>query len=108
MWFLIDENLSRRLVRWFSARGHDAEHVEDVLGAAADDQRIAAYARSRQAVIVSKDFDFVDLPGWREGPILLWLRTGKLRTHALLERLDMDWARIEGAFLAGQTVVELR
>ena len=38
---------------------------------------------------------------------LLWLRTGNLRTRALIERLQADWPRIEQAFSKGQKVVEL-
>jgi hypothetical protein len=67
MRFLIDENLSRRLIRWFAAKQHVAEHVEDVLGQSTDDRAIVAYARSHSAIIVSKDYDFVEFPGWGSG-----------------------------------------
>lgn len=107
MRFLIDEQLSRKLVAWFKSKSHEAEHVEDVLGKAAGDHAIAAYALSRRAVIVSKDLDFLDIVDNDETLNLLWVRTGNMRTKALIARLEADWARIEAALGSGQRVVEL-
>ncbi len=107
MRFLIDENLNRAVVRWFISKGHEAEHVEDVLGQAAGDETIAERAVRQGAIIVSKDFDFFDRIDGGQPLTLLWLRTGNLRTRALIERLQADWPRIEQAFSKGQKVVEL-
>lgn len=107
MRFLIDEQLSRKLLRWFADKAQHAEHVADVLGQAASDHAIAAYARRNGAVIVSKDFDFVDMLEGVEGPRLLWVRTGNLRTGALIERLEAGWPHIEAELTKGRPVVEL-
>jgi predicted nuclease of predicted toxin-antitoxin system len=107
MRFLIDEQLSRRLVTWFEQRSYEAEHVEVALGLAATDEAIVAYAKSRNTVIISKDMDFLDLVNEQDGPQLVWVRVGNSTTPALTVRLATVWPEIEQALRAGQRVVEV-
>lgn len=108
MRFLIDAQLSPVLVAWLRAKGHEAEHVVTVLGESSSDRAIVENAASTGAVVVSKDGDFVGLLEGRDNaPALLRVRVGNAVNRVLLERLELAWSRIEGALLAGASVVEL-
>ena len=65
--------------------GYQAKHVEDIGMRHAKDTVIWEYAVREQAVIVSKDEDFVERfrrkPG---GPVIVWLRIGNAANAALL------------------------
>ena len=57
--FLIDANLSRRLVDIFHGRGHQAIHILDLLdGNITADLVILQYADEQNCIIVTKDSDF--------------------------------------------------
>jgi len=71
--FLIDAQLPPVLARWITSQGHDAVHVFDLGLQAADDPLIWERARSQDAVIISKDEDFVDR--WLlSDPLCPWFR----------------------------------
>jgi predicted nuclease of predicted toxin-antitoxin system len=106
MRFLVDVQLSRKLIGWFEGKAQQAEHVVDALGSRAADHRIVAHARSVGAVIVSKDADFLTLLEPPGSPKLLWVRVGNTSTHLLLLRLEAEWERIVGELQSG-SVVEL-
>ena len=61
MRFLIDADLSPRLVELFAARGHDALHVDSTIGGTAKDPVVAAAARRARRCIFTGDFDFADI-----------------------------------------------
>ena len=108
MLFLLDEQLSRKLVAWFRNNGHDAIHVEDALGAASGDSAIVRFAKARQAVIVSKDADFRGLLGTvPDAPQLVWIRLGNTTTRALQDVLASEWPRLIDALIRGEPVVEV-
>jgi len=69
--FLVDAQLPPRLARWISSHGHDAAHVFDRGLQAADDPAIWEHARTENAVIISKDEDFVDRWLLSETPVAL-------------------------------------
>jgi predicted nuclease of predicted toxin-antitoxin system len=57
--FLIDANLSRRLVDIFNERGHQVVHTLDLLdGNITTDLAILQYADEQNCIIVTKDSDF--------------------------------------------------
>ena len=91
MRFLLDENLSPRLVEPLRAAGHDVTHVHDVGLTSADDERVIATARSEHRVLVSADTDF--------GTILA--RTGAADPSFLLMR------RASGRRVANQAALIL-
>jgi len=58
MRFLIDNNLSPRLVAILAESGHDAVHVRDRELHAATDEVVLEWARLEQRVLLSADTDF--------------------------------------------------
>jgi predicted nuclease of predicted toxin-antitoxin system len=59
--FLLDADLSPRLVELFAAYGHEAIHVDDLGHGTAADQTIGALARNTGRCIVTGDYDFADI-----------------------------------------------
>jgi predicted nuclease of predicted toxin-antitoxin system len=55
MRWLIDNNVPRGVTRLLDDRGHAVEEVRSVLGEAAADRDIAAYASARRMIIVTHD-----------------------------------------------------
>lgn len=83
--FLIDAQLPPRLARALVEAGYTAHHVEDVGLRHAADSEIWKYAEREQAVIVTKDDDFVErFRRKQSGPGIVWLRIGNAATAALL------------------------
>ncbi len=60
MKFLIDADSPHSLIDIFSKHGHEAAHVRDVLGAAADNE-ILEYANKKQQIIVTRDLGFAEM-----------------------------------------------
>jgi predicted nuclease of predicted toxin-antitoxin system len=58
MKFLLDANIPLSTLAVFKALGQDAEHVSDVGLGHSTDEEIAAYARRRRRIIVTRDLDF--------------------------------------------------
>ena len=70
MKFLVDSQLPAALARFLTSRGSNRQHVLDVGLAEATDVEIWDHANRSEAVIISKDEDFLYLanaPG--EGPV---------------------------------------
>lgn len=99
MRLLFDENLSRRLVRLLSDIHPDSEHVVTCGLEAADDQEVWRYAASRGLMIVSKDWDFLQLSTVRgHPPKVVWLRLGNCSVGEIAEVLrkrHLDLLRFE-------------
>jgi predicted nuclease of predicted toxin-antitoxin system len=83
--WIVDAQLPPDLARWLEKRGHEAEHVEDVGLRNADDPVIWQRALQHNAVILTKDEDFVLLAATNPAaPVIVWLRLGNASTRALL------------------------
>ena len=108
MRFLVDAQLPVALARWLSSRGHQAQHVFDLNLAEATDAHLWQLAEASQAVLVSKDEDFVDLGRLKPGPKLLWITAANLSKQRLLAKFESKIGDIEAALEAGETLVELR
>ncbi len=109
MRFLIDAQLPPKLASALIEAGHQAEHLEDVGLRHAKDGDIWNFAVSNQAVIVTKDEDFIDRYRRRgSGPVIVWLRIGncsnRLLTAWCLPLMPTIVRRIE----AGDKLVEVR
>lgn len=107
MRFLIDAQLPHGLISWFEERGHEAEHVRDVLDGQAPDLDLVKRARALGLILVTKDDDFA----LRYPPtdyVLLWLRCGNMSNRGLRRWLDGLWPVIETRLGEGERVIEVR
>jgi len=107
--FLVDNQLPAALVRFFTAKGAECQHVLHLGLAQATDVEIWRFAAGRGMVLVSKDEDFFHL-AVREGSEvrLVWIRLGNCRTQVLLSAMEKAWPRIEATLEAEDRVVEIR
>ncbi len=55
MHFLVDAQLPPALCTWLRARGHEADHVSEVLGGQTSDHAIARFAERNALTLISKD-----------------------------------------------------
>ncbi len=74
----------------------------------ADDLAICTFAIDADAIVVTKDEDFLLFAGMSGRSRLLWVRTGNLVNRLLLTRFEEAWTQIEGHFESGSWLVELR
>jgi len=82
MKFLLDANLSWRLIKVLDSTDHSFEHVNKVvLPAPASDEMIWEYARTKGFTIISKDHDFIRLSETRGAPPAV----------VLISRQNMPW-----------------
>ena len=107
MKFLIDAQLPPALCDWFRERGHEAIHVAEIGMTAALDQEIAIRAEADDAIVVSKDEDFVTLR-LPDRFALLWLRCGNASNPVLTAWIGVRWPQIEAMLTAGERFVEAR
>lgn len=109
MHFLLDAQLSRRLVRRFVEAGYTSSHVYDHLPINAKDPEIARLANSLGACVVTKDSDFSDLS---ERQLLdhglIWLRVENGSTEALWTRIEKVLPVVIMTIRAGTRIVEIR
>jgi predicted nuclease of predicted toxin-antitoxin system len=107
--FLIDAQLPPLLVRVIVEAGYSAEHVEDAGLRHANDRDIWEYAVRQQAVIVTKDEDFVELfRRQSSGPVIVWLRIGNAANTALLAWFLRILPAIVVRVEAGDRLIEVR
>lgn len=109
MKFLVDAQLPPGLARWISSHGHDTTHVFDIGLRAADDPVIWEHARAENAVIISKDEDFVDRSLLSETPVaLIWIRKGNCSNQALMTWFEPLWPETLKRLERGEQLIELR
>jgi len=93
--FLVDAQLPPALAQWISARGHPATHVFDIALVKAPDADVWEHARRQNAIVISKDEDFVDRWLLDQDPVaLIWIRRGNLWPDTL-KRLEQGERLIE-------------
>lgn len=108
MRFLLDNNLSPRLVAGLGMAGHDAIHVRDRGLEAASDPEVMAAAVDDKRVLVSGDTDFGTLLAQSRatGPsVVLFRRETGRRPEAQLRTLLANVGQIESALNEGSLVV---
>src|SRR5262245_35327231 len=107
MKFLVDAQLPPGLARWIAAQGHEAEHVADIDMLAAGDQEIAGHAEKNNAILISKDEDFLALR-LPDRFVFVWLRCGNCTNRALIEWMDARWGRLIALLEQGEWMIEVR
>lgn len=109
MRFILDAQLPPALALFFTARGHEAVAVRDLGLQGADDREIWSKAEEMQAIVVTKDEDFVHFVTLSEaGPSVIWVRTGNAINRVLTARFELAWTELEGHLEQGVRLVELR
>lgn len=102
MKLLLDENLSRTLVKRLEDIFPEIQHVTSVFSEAADDREIWLFARENFYTIVTKDNDFEQRSVlYGHPPKLIWIRLGNCRTLDI-ERLLRDSKKTILAFIADE------
>ena len=107
--FLVDAQLPPALARWIANQGHQATHIFDIGLQSADDPGIWERARSANAVIISKDEDFVDHWLLSSDPVqLVWIRKGNCSNRALFDWIEPLWQDAVKRLEQGEKFIELR
>ena len=107
--FLVDAQLPPGLARWIVDRGHQALHVFDVGMHTATDPVTWEHSRKSNAVIISKDEDFVDRWLMSDVPVaLVWIRKGNCSNRALIAWLEPLWLETLRRLEQGERFIELR
>lgn len=108
MRFLVDAQLPPALARFLTSTGHQAEHVYDIGMGAVSDRAIWNYALQNNAVIITKDEDFVSLVNiYPNAPPVVWIRVGNIGKQALLQWIEPMMARIIGEIESGEKLIEI-
>lgn len=97
MRLLIDQNLSRSLVRRLADLFPGSTHVASVALETADDQQVWIWAREQSHVLITKDRDFQrakDFPG--PPPKCILITAGNASTDDIEDLLRRSMARIDG------------
>jgi len=104
MSFLIDHNLSPRLVHRLHERYPNTTHVASVGLERASDLTDWLYAQTHNHIIVTKDSDFNDVSVLRGfPPKIIWLHLGNCTTTDVEHALRKSYETIE-AFVADATL----
>lgn len=105
----VDAQLSPRIARWIAANFPvEASPLRDLGLREASDEEIFSAARTANAVVLTKDSDFVYLRD-REGspPKIIWLTCGNTSEMALQQILAQHLATALGLLDGGEDLVEI-
>jgi predicted nuclease of predicted toxin-antitoxin system len=106
----IDAQISPALADWMSAQfGVEARALRDLGLRNATDREIFFAARAADAVLVTKDSDFVRLVELHGAPPrVLWLTIGNTSNARLREVLSINWVNVERLIRGGERLVEIQ
>ncbi len=105
----VDANLSPAIAPWMTQEiGCEAWSVQRLGLLTATDSEIFEKAREEDAVILTKDGDFIDLVN-RHGtpPRVVWLSCGNTTNARLRQIMTTQWVRVDQLLREGHPVVEL-
>lgn len=107
MW--VDAQLPPALASWLREWGVPARHVADIDALlTAPDREIFESGRAANAVVVTKDEDFVQLlEALGAPPQIVWVTIGNVRNARLRALFERHWSVIRGQLDAGEPLVEL-
>ena len=106
----IDAQLSPALARWLTGRfGVEAVHVSELNLVSATDPAIFDLARGADAIIVTKDRDFVELVHRRGAPPrVIWITCGNTSNDEMMSVLGATFERACELLAAGEAIVEIK
>ena len=105
MRFLLDQNLPASLIAVLADLGHEALHVKLLGLSQADDRAVWSQAAALDAVMVSKDSDFVVMAG--RGGRLVRLRVGNRSNADLFAIVAAAWPEVVQRLAEGETLVDV-
>ena len=109
MRYLVDAQLPPALAQWLVSQGYQAQHVADLGLASADDREIWRQAIASQAVLITKDQDFIVLRQQAHvGPAVVWLRIGNTTNRAMIGWLAKVFPEVVKGLADGETIIEVR
>ncbi len=88
MKLLLDQNLSRRIIKQIEEAYPESRHISSVLSETTSDRDIWFYAQENNYAIVTKDDDFEQrsiLLG--HPPKVIWIRLGNCKTEQIVSLL---------------------
>ena len=109
MKFLIDGQISENIAPWLKIKfGYDAFHIKDFSLQFAEDKRIFEKARELDAIIITKDRDFVELQ-MRLGPPpkVIWVTSGNTSNRRLKQIFSKLFPEIVTFLKQGHNLVEI-
>lgn len=106
----LDAHLSPRLARWIQENlGVEAEALRDINLRDAEDEHIFNQARTKNAIVMTKDRDFVELVNRRgPPPQVIWLRCGNTSEERLKQVLSLHLEEALTYIESGEPLVEIR
>ena len=106
----IDAQLSPALAEWMTAElGVEAHAVRDLGLRDAADREIFDQARAANAIVFTKDSDFLQLLEQHgPPPRILWLTTGNTSNARVRDVLLARWARVHELFDNGEVLIEIQ
>jgi len=105
----VDAQLPSALARWLRDLGESrAVHIEDLDLLRAEDPEIFERARQAEAVVITKDSDFVQIQE-RLGapPRVVWVTCGNCTNTFLKDLMVQSWPWIKHLLAAGEVLVEI-
>ena len=108
MRFLIDEQLPPGLARWLDGEGYPSDRVADLGLSGAPDDDIESMAKTKGAVIWSKDAGFVRRARQSTTLQVVWLRLGNTTNAELQTRLAPRLQAIAAKLAGGEKLIEVR
>jgi predicted nuclease of predicted toxin-antitoxin system len=106
--FVVDHILPRDLAEYLISEGHKALTVGRLKTSARSDEAIWQYAESIQAIVISKDSDYLPLANEHAKIQFVHLRCGNLSTAKLLDLFRARMPQVLQALNAGERIVEVR
>ena len=106
--FILDENITAKLIPWLEQRGHGCRHVRDCGLTSSPDRSIWAFASQEGAVIITLDRDYqIRRSARAAGPVVVWLRFPNLRTRAFVRCFAGAWPEIARRLALGDVLIEV-
>jgi predicted nuclease of predicted toxin-antitoxin system len=96
MKFLFDQNISQRILRLLPDTFDGSTHVKSEGLINYPDYQIWEFAKRQDYIVVTQDSDFNDLNSlFGFPPKIIWIRTGNIKTQAILDILIEYYDDIE-------------
>jgi predicted nuclease of predicted toxin-antitoxin system len=102
-------NSHRPSLRWLRDLGESQTvHVEDLALLRAEDLEIFEKARQVDAVVITKDSDFVQIQERRGAPPrVVWITCGNCNNRFLKDLMVRSWPRVKELLAAGEVLIEI-